>query len=183
MVAPPSSALDLTPPDFAEGLDDWSAGDGSPGSPTYDELPDARICVGDDAFGTCLELRKVEPIQRLRYMAELPVGAAAFVEIATRVSCLRGPLPGARIAASPGGLHGRPVTDLPEAAPLLWLDAHGAVHALRAVVGPRAASGVDLVWDARALYAHVGLDLVGPTGGVVRIERFAVRDVSDRFAG
>ena len=31
------------------------------------------------------------------------------------------------------------------------------------------------------LYAHVGLDLVGAAGAVVRVESVAVRDVTRRF--
>ncbi len=39
-------------------------------------------------------------------------------------------------------------------------------------------SFVDLVWDDRALYAHVGLDLIGPVGGRVRVANFAAREVA-----
>ncbi|MER2508921.1 MAG: hypothetical protein ABTQ27_09185, partial [Amaricoccus sp.] len=56
-----------------------------------------------------------------------------------------------------------------------------AVAVARAVVGPERRAGVDLVWDARVIYAHVGLDLVGPEGGVVRIESVALRDISVTF--
>jgi hypothetical protein len=181
MRAPDPVAIDLAPPDFAEGLDDWSSGDGTPDSPTYEEAPHVRIAVGDPAFGTCLEMRKIEPVQRLRYMAELPIRHGSFIEIRSRVKVLRGPLPGVRIAAWPGGLHGRRVEDLAEAAPVMLIRAHDAIQDVAATIGPRPEPGVDLVWDGRALYAHIGLDLVGPTGGVVRIERIAVRDVSGSF--
>jgi hypothetical protein len=50
------------------------------------------------------------------------------------------------------------------------------------VIGPGAGPGVHIVWDARVLYAHVGLDLMGPEGGVVRIESVRVRDVTQRLA-
>ena len=52
---------------------------------------------------------------------------------------------------------------------------------LTAVIGREALPGVDLVWDARALYAHVGIDLLGPDKGVVRVADIAVRDVTARF--
>ena len=52
---------------------------------------------------------------------------------------------------------------------------------IRAVIGRDAYPGVDLVWDARVLYAHVGLDVEGPAGAVVRIEGVEVRDVTRRF--
>ena len=182
MRTPDPVLVDLTPPDFAEGLDDWSAGDGTPDSATYEDAPHVRIAVRDPDFGTCLEMRKIEAVQRLRYMAELPIEHGRFVEVRTRVRAVRGTPPGARIAAWAGGLHGRQVKDLPAEAPVSLLGLE-AVHEVRAVVGPRAAPGVDLVWDGRVLYAHIGLDLVGPIGGVVRIERFAVEDVTRRFAG
>jgi hypothetical protein len=181
MRAPEPTLVDLAPPDFAEGLDDWSSGDGTPDCPTYETASHVRIAVGDADFGSCLEMRKVEAVQRLRYMAELPVATGAFLEIRARIKALRGPLPGARIAAWPGGLHGKPVADLPAAAPVVLLRRHGEVQELCAIIGPVAHPGVDLVWDGRVLYAHVGLDLVGPDGGVVRIERLGVRDVSDRY--
>ena len=64
------AAIDLMPPAFAEGLDDWSCGDGTPGSPSYDRVEFARL-VNDPDFGTCLELRKIDAEQRLRYMGEV----------------------------------------------------------------------------------------------------------------
>ena len=45
------------------------------------------------------------------------------------------------------------------------IPAHGGVCEIRAVIGRDAWPGVDLVWDDRVLYAHVGLDLVGAAGG------------------
>lgn len=173
--------LDLMPPAFSEGLADWSHGDGTPGTPTYDEAPFARIATGDPDFGTCLEMRKVVPVQRLRYMGELPVPEGGFVEISARVKALRGALASVRVAAWAGGAHGRAIPDLGLAARPVPIAAHGRVLALRAVIGHEARAGVDLVWDARVLYAHVGLDLLGPDGAVVRIADLVVRDVTDRF--
>lgn len=177
-----STLLDLAPPDFAEGLDDWSSGDGTPDSATYESASHVRIAVGDPDLETCLEMRKIEAIQRLRYMAEMPVIHGRFLQVRTRLRTVRGASPGARIAAWAGGMHGRPVTGAPTEAPVAFLPAGGAVRQVTAVIGPRPAVGVDLVWDERVLYAHVGLDLLGPTGGVVRIGRFAVEDVTARFA-
>ena len=93
---------DLMPPAFAEGLDDWSRGDGTPDCPTYDGSGIARLAQ-DAEFGICLELRTEDPVQRLRYMGELPVPPGAFLEISARLKVLRGPLPEVRIAAWPGG--------------------------------------------------------------------------------
>ena len=172
---------DLMPPAFAEGLDDWSRGDGTPDSPTYDGSGLARLARDPD-FGTCLELRTTEPVQRLRYMGELPVPTGAFLEVTARLKVVRGPLPEARIAAWPGGAGGRRVCGLPSAAPVVPVAAHAAAVGLRAVIGPEPLEDVDLAWDFRVLYAHVGLDLLGARGAVVRIESVAVREVTARFA-
>lgn len=173
--------LDLMPPAFAEGLADWSWGNGTPDAPTYDEAPFARIATGDPDFGACLEMRKVAPVQRLRYMGELPLPAGGFVEISVRAKALRGPLAAIRIAGWAGGAQGRAVPGLVLAVPEVGFAAHCEVIALTAVIGREALPGVDLVWDARALYAHVGIDLLGPDKGVVRIADIAVRDVTARF--
>jgi hypothetical protein len=172
---------DLMPPPFAEGLADWSWGSGTPEAPTYDEAPFARLATGDPDFGTCLEMRKVSAIQRLRYMGELPLPAGGFTEITARLKALRGPLATVRIAAWAGGAQGRAVPGLVLSAPAVPFPAHCVVMTLRAVIGPEALPGVDLVWDARALYAHVGLDLLGADKGIVRIADIAVRDVTERF--
>lgn len=177
MPDPQPLALDLTPPPFAEGLCDWSRGDGSPGSPSYETGEAGRIAQGDPDFGACLELRKVEAVQRLRYRGEVPLRPGACIEIVVRIKALRGPLPSVRVAASAGGAGGAILTDLPDAGPAADLVGHGAVRALGAVIGRVPAPGAVLVWDRRALFAHVGLDLVGPSGGVVRIADLAVREI------
>ena len=99
--------LDLMPPPFAEGLDDWSRGDGTPDSPTYAAAENARLVRGDADFGTCLELRTTAPVARLRYMGELPLLTGAFVEVSARVKALRGPLPRVQVAGWPGSLEAR----------------------------------------------------------------------------
>lgn len=177
MPDPLPPALDLTPPPFAEGLCDWSRGDGSPASASYETGEAGRIAQGDPDFGACLELRKVEAVQRLRYRGEVPLRTGACIEITVRIKAVRGPLPSVRIAASAGGAGGAILADLPGAGPATDLVAHGAARTLRAVIGRAAAPGADLVWDRRALYAHVGLDLLGPSGGVVRIADLAVREI------
>ena len=174
--------FDLMPPPFAEGLDDWSCGDGTPDSPTYDRAAFARVAVNDPDFGTCLEMRKVDPVQRLRYMGEVPLPRGGFIEIVAPIKALRGPLAQARIAAWPGGAQGRRVPDLATEGPTLPFPGHCITLELRAVIGPERLPGVDLVWDARALYAHVGLDLTGQSNGVVRVGNLAVREVTERFA-
>jgi hypothetical protein len=173
--------LDLMPPPFAEGLEDWSRGDGTPDGPTWDEAENARLAREDADFGPCLELRTTGAVARVRYMGEVPLLAGGFIEVAARIKAVRGPLPSVRIAAWPGGAQGQGVSGLPVAGPRLPVPAHGRVCAIRAVIGRDARPGVDLVWDARVLYAHVGLDVEAPAGAVVRIADVEVRDVTRRF--
>ncbi len=177
MLLPLAPALDLTPPPFEDGLCDWSRGDGTPDSPTYETGDAARIARGDTDFGTCLELHKIEPVARLRYMGEMPLRRGYCVELIVRLKALRGPIPSVRLAAHAGGLGGEALPHLACHGPLAVLGTHGAVRELRLVIGRKPEPGVDLVWDARAIYGHVGLDLLGPTGGTVRIADLAVREI------
>lgn len=172
---------DLMPPPFAEGFDDWSSGDGTPESPTYASTERAHL-IRDRDFGCCLELRLTAPVQRLRYMGEVPIMPGRFVEVSARVKVLRGPLPELRIAARPGGMGGQAIPGLPSAASLRPMFAQETAHAISAVIGLEDRPGVHLVWDERVLYAHVGFDLLGAVGAVVRVENIAVRDVTPRFA-
>ena len=174
---------DLTPSAFEEGLALWSEGDGTPDAATYDTLPHARIARNDVDFGTCLELRKTEAVVRLRYTGEMPVRPGAWIEVSARLRALRGPLPEVRVAAWTGGAGGRAVTGQPCEGPLAPIASHGAVEVVRAVIAPEAAPGVDLVWGPEVLYAHVGLDLTGAVGGVVRIESVEARDVTRAMTG
>ena len=173
--------LDLSPPPFHEGLDDWSRGDGTPDSPTYEAVRHARLIPEDERFGACLEMRKIEAVQTLRYMGEVPVRPGRYLEISARLRVMRGPVPLVRVAAWPGGAHARLVRGPQTVGPLVRPRAGGSVAVARAVIGPEKRGGVDLVWDARVIYAHVGLDLVGPDGGVVRIASVALRDVTEEL--
>lgn len=176
-----AAELDLMPPPFAEGLDDWSRGNGTPDGPTWETADNIRLVQGDGDFGTCLELRTTTAVERMRYMGEVPLLAGGFIEIAVRVKAVRGPLPGVRVAAWPGGAQGAGVEGLTCTGHLLPLPAHGGACEVRGVIGRDPWPGVDLVWDERVLYAHVGLDIIGTPGAVVRIESLAVRDVTRRF--
>lgn len=173
--------LDLMPPEFSEGLEDWSLGDGSPDGITCDVATNTRLARGDADFGTCLELRKVVPLQRLRYMGEVPYRRDMTIVVSTRLKSVRGPIPGVRAAAGPGGAGGRLLPDLASTGPERTLVCHGRIVEARLVIGPELRPGVDFTWDDRALYTHVGLDLTGPAGGVVRIEAVRVEEVTDGF--
>lgn len=180
-IDPDLAYLDLSPPPFADGLDDWSQGLGTPDGPSYDDGAVARIARGDPDFGTCLELRKVETVQRLRYMGEVPISRGGFLAVRARLKLLRGPAPAVRIGAFAGGRGGQAVANLPSGGPLHPLPPAGQCLALSVVIGRRAEPGVDILWDDRVLYAHIGLDLVGPSGAILRIDDLHVQDVSAAF--
>jgi hypothetical protein len=183
MAHPGMPVLDLTPPPFSEGLWDWSSADGRPDDPSYGDAGNARLAQGDPDFGACLELRKLETIQRLRYMGEVPVRREAFIEVRARIKAVRGPLGLVRIAAWPGGQGGQGVEGLRDCGPAVPVQAAGHVVEIAAVIGPAPLPGVDLAWDDRVLYAHVGLDLLGPENVVVRIADLEVRDVTEALTG
>ena len=58
----------LMPPAFADGLNVWSSGDGTPGSDTYQNVANAALVVADKDFGSCLELQKIAETTQVRYM-------------------------------------------------------------------------------------------------------------------
>ena len=81
------------PPKFANGLDVWSAGDGTPGSPTYDGSGTGAFVPADADFAGCLEILKVNATQKLRYMGQTPLLPGCYLQIKARVKAISGPLP------------------------------------------------------------------------------------------
>lgn len=173
--------VDLMPSGFGEGLEDWSFGDGTPTSGSYARASNARVVADDGDFGTCLELRTAAPMQRLRYMAEVPIRIGHYIEVSSRLKVVQGPLPLVRVSAYAGGRPGQHLAELPESGPVVALATHGSVFEVSAVIGPEARSGVHLVWGCRAHYAHVGIDILSEVGAIVRVGRVAVREVTRRF--
>ena len=171
----------LMPPEFENGLDVWSSGNGTPGSDTYDGDPNAVIVPADADFGSCLELVKTDSVQKLRYMGETPLLPGCYLRIRARVKAISGNLPNVRIAAWAGGAGGVPVSGVTETGTSTTLTAYGDVVEVTAIVGTGTRNGVDMPWGIQALYGHFGLDLTGPTGGVVRIDDIEIEDVTSFF--
>lgn len=171
---------DLMPAGFAEGLEDWSFGDGTPASGSYASATNA-ILADDPEFGACLELRTAVARQRLRYMGEVPIPSGHFIEIAARLKVVGGPLPLARVSAYPGGRPGQHLGELPDTGPIVGLAARDTIFEVSAVIGPEPRPGVHLTWGNRARYAHVGIDILSEVGTTVRVGAIAVRDVTRRF--
>jgi len=86
------------PPAFAAGLGDWSKGDGTAGSDTYDGDVAAALVSADADFGGCLELLKGSATQKLRYMGETPILPGCYLRVTARVKAVSGNLPSVRIA-------------------------------------------------------------------------------------
>lgn len=176
-----TDGLTLMPPPFAGGLAVWSSEDGTPGSETYETDPDAAFVPADQDFGGCLELAKSAAVQKIRYTGETPVLPGCYLQIRARVKAVSGPLPEVRVAAWAGGAGGQNVPEAVQVGPKTALTAYGEIVEVSAIIGTGARTGVDMAWGSAALYAHVGLDLTGPNGGVVRIDDVEVVDITSAF--
>ncbi len=65
--------------------------------------------------------------------------------------------------------------------PSVALTSYGEVVTVKAIISPATRTGVDMAWGTTAVYGHIGLDLTGPNGGVVRIDDIVVEDVTNVF--
>ena len=169
------------PPAFADGLDVWSSGDGTPGSDTYDSAPNAAFVPADQDFGGCLELQKARATTRVRYTGQTPLLPGCYLRITARIKAISGNLPNVRIAGYAAQSNGNPVGGLTTTGPQVTLTSYGDVVEVSAIVGAGNRNGVDLVWGTQAIYGHFGIDLTGPNGGVVRVDDIVIEDISNVF--
>ncbi len=165
---------------FSAGLALWSTTDGTPGSDSYAFSGSGVFVAADQDFAGCLELVKTDPTTRVRYMGETPVIPGCYLQITARVKAVAGALPAVSIAGWAGQGGGLQLTGVTEAGPSVQLTTYGEVVEVTAIVATADRSGVDLVWTG-AQYGHFGIDLTGPTGGVVRVDDITVSDVSSVF--
>ena len=176
-----TDGLVLMPPAFAGGLNVWSSEDGTPGSATYAGAANAAVIAADQDFGGCLELIKLQGTQRLRYSGETPILPGCYLRITARIKAVSGNLPAIRIAGWAGGAGGVNVPGVTQIGPSVQLTGYGTIAEVSAIVGVGQRTGVDMVWGRQALYGHFGLDLTGPSGGVVRIDDIVIEDVTSAF--
>ncbi|MHA3916230.1 glycosyl hydrolase family 28-related protein [Halovulum sp. GXIMD14793] len=176
-----TEGLALMPPQFIDGLDVWSNQDGTPGSTTYDTVASGVLVASDQDFGTCLELIKTDNPQKLRHTGETPILPGCYLEVTARVKLMSGPFPQVRIAAYAGDAVGNPVTGIDLTGPTVSLGTVGRIYTVRAIIGSGQRTGVDMVWGTDPVFAHVGLDIVGDNGAVVRVESVDVRDMTAVF--
>ncbi|NUH66412.1 right-handed parallel beta-helix repeat-containing protein [Sulfitobacter sp. S0837] len=171
----------LMPTPFAAGLDVWSSGNGTPGSDSYENAANAAFVPADQDFGGALELVKTEATQRLRYMRQTTLLPGCYLRVTARVKAVSGNLPSVRIAGYPARSGGAKVSGVAEFGPATELSSYGDVVEVTAIIGSGDRGGVDMVWGAGAAYGHLGLDLTGPSGGVVRIDDIVIEDVTSVF--
>ncbi|AZV79351.1 right-handed parallel beta-helix repeat-containing protein [Parasedimentitalea marina] len=171
----------LMPPAFSDGLDVWSSGDGTPGSDTYDGAINAAFVPADADFSGCLELQKTDSTQQLRHMGQTPLLPGCYLQIKVRIKAVSGALPSVRIAAWAGGSGNGHVGGVVETGPTTSLTSYGEVVEISAIVGTGARGGVDMTWGRSASYGHMGLDLIGANGGVVRVDDIEIVDITSAY--
>ncbi|MDB4111791.1 glycoside hydrolase family 55 protein [Yoonia sp.] len=165
---------------FSAGLALWSSGDGTPGSPSYAISGSGVFVAADQDFSGCLEILKTDPTTKLRFMGETPILAGCYLQVTARVKAVAGPLPAVAIAGWAGAAGGIPAFGLPQSGPAVQLATYGTVVEIKAIIATADRAGVDLPWSG-AQYGHIGLDLTGPSGGLVRIDDIKIEDVSSVF--
>lgn len=176
-----TDGLVLMPPAFAGGLAVWSNEDGTPGGVTYDTVGSAAVVPGDADFGGAFELLKTDSVQRVRYTGETPILPGCYLRVTARVKAVSGPLPSVRIAGWAGQSGGTNVAGVTQTGASVALTSYGEVVEVSTIVGSGARTGVDLVWGAPVIYGHFGIDLTGPTGGIVRVDDIEIEDVTSVF--
>ncbi|MFD1344512.1 glycosyl hydrolase family 28-related protein [Litorisediminicola beolgyonensis] len=176
-----TDGLVLMPTPFAAGLGQWSRGDGVPGSDTYHNIATAAFVPADQDFGGALEILKTEATQKLRYKGETPLLPGCYLRVTARVKAIAGSLPSVRVAGWAGKAGGGHVGGLTETGPSVQLTSYGEVVEISAIIGAGNRGGVDMVWGTEAIYGHFGIDLTGPTGGVVRVDDIEIEDVTGVF--
>jgi len=175
-----TDGLVLMPPPFSAGLNQWSREDGTPGSASYAGQPNAAYVPADQDFGGCLELQKLDVIQKLRSMGQTPIQPGLYLRVTARVKAVAGNLPAVRIAAWAGRANDTNVA-VPSTGPAVALTSYGEVVTVSAIIGAGNRTGVDMIWGTEPVYGHFGLDLTGANGGVVRIDDIVIEDVTDVF--
>lgn len=171
----------LEPTPFSDGLEVWSYQDGTPGSGSYATQSNAAYVPADQDFGGCLELTKTSSTQLLRYTGSTPILPGVYLRVSARVKAMSGNLPTLRVGAYAGNGAGA-VSTVPLYGPQVTLTSYGEMVTIEAIVGVGNRQGVDMVWGRSPTFGHFGLDLVGPNGGVVRIDDIQIEDVTDVFA-
>ena len=170
----------FNPLPFSAGLGLWSSGDGTPGSDTYALSGSGVFVAADQDFAGCLEILKVDPTTRVRYVGETPILPGCYLQVTARIKAVAGPLPAVAIAGWAGMIGGIPVAGLPQTGSAVQLTTYGQVVEVTGIIATADRTGVDMPWGG-ADYGHIGIDLTGPNGGVVRLDDIEINDVTSLF--
>ncbi|TGD43482.1 right-handed parallel beta-helix repeat-containing protein [Pseudotabrizicola sediminis] len=173
-----TDGLVLMPPPFSAGLNLWSREDGQPGQGSYAGQSNAAIVPADQDFGGALELQKTQATQKLRCFQQIPMQPGLYLRVTVRIKGISGALPSVRIAGWAGRSNGTNVPGVVQTGPSVALTQYGQVVEVTAIIGAGGRGGVTMAWGASATYGHIGLDLTGPNGGVVRIDDIEIEDVT-----
>ena len=176
-----TEGLVLMPPPFSAGLNLWSREDGRPGQASYQGQANAALVTADADFAGCLELQKIETTQRVRCFQQIPMQPGLYLKVTVRIKAVSGALPSVRIAGWAGSSSGGNVSSADQQGPSVALTSYGQVVTVSAIIGSGNRQGVDMVWGLAPVYGHIGLDLTGSNGGIVRIDDIAIEDVSAIF--
>ena len=176
-----TEGLVLMPPPFSAGLNLWSRDDGVSGDGSYLAQPNAAFVPSDQDFAGCLELTKTLATMKLRCFQSIPFEPGLYLRVTAKVKAISGPLPSVRIAGWAGNASGGNVTTAAQVGPSIALTTYGQVVTVTAIIGSGNRLGVDMVWGLAPVNGHLGLDLTGATGGVIRIDDIVIEDASDTF--
>lgn len=171
----------FTPAPYSEGLEAYSNGNGTPGSPSYATSGNGVFVPADQDFGGALEILKTDSTQRLRYKGQTPIDPGCYVQIKVRLKAISGNLPSVRIAAYAAQSNGSAIPGVVTEGAITPLTAYGEVVEVSAIVGIGNRPGVDMVWGPTADYGHFGIDLLGQNGGVVRVDDIEINNVTNLF--
>ena len=176
-----TEGLVLMPPPFSAGLNLWSREDGLSGQGSYLAQGNAAFVPSDQDFGGCLELTKTVSTMKLRCFQSIPFEPGLYLRVTAKVKAVSGAFPAVRIAGWAGNSGGTNVASAVQTGPSVQLTTYGEIVTVSAIIGSGVRLGVDMVWGLAPVNGHLGLDLTGPTGGVVRIEDIVIEDASDVF--
>lgn len=176
-----TEGLVLMPPAFEAGLGLWSREDGLAGQGSWANQSNAAYVPADQDFGGCLEVQKTTATLKLRCFQQIPFQPGLYLRVTAKVKCLSGALPSVRIAAFAAASNGANVASAVQVGPAVALPGYGQVVTVSAIIGSGNRGGVDMVWGTAPAYGHIGLDLTGATGGILRIDDIVIEDATEVF--
>lgn len=101
--------------------------------------------------------------------------------MSARIKAVSGSRPSVQIAGSVFDASDDALTGVQLAGAAVTLQTYGNVIEVSAIVGQGSRPGVDMAWGMDAAYAHIGLDLTGPVGGVIRIDDLRIEHMTPLF--